>query len=200
MKAGPMGTPFREPVNQLGCVVADLDKAIQGWVELGVGPWLTMHHVEVRGYQYEGRASKPRIDLALGQNGDLQIELIHPANDEPSDYKDFLDQGRLGIHHLGWFCEDYQGAVAAAAAEGRIELQRGEWSGVHFVYHQPAGGTGVITELIELTGVSRQVFDLVRQEAANWGGKDPVRSLVGQAGWGLRWDAVKGQLSHLLGG
>jgi hypothetical protein len=92
----------------------------------------------------------------------------------------------VGIHHLGWFCQDYQAAVAAAAAEGRIELRHGEWSGVHFVYHEPAGGTGVITELIELTEVSRQVFDLVRREAASWDGKDPVRSLVGQAGWGLR--------------
>jgi hypothetical protein len=82
--------------------------------------------------------------------------------------------------------------VAAAAAEG--------WSGVHFVYYEPAGGTGVITELIELTGVSRQVFDLVRREAVGWDGRDPVRSLLGQAGWGLRWDAVKAQLSHLHGG
>jgi hypothetical protein len=100
-----MGSPFSQPVNQLGCVVPDLDQAIQGWVEVGVGPWLTMHHVEVGGYQYEGRSSKPKIDLALRQNHDLQIELIHPANDEPSDYKAFLDQGRVGMHHLGWFCE-----------------------------------------------------------------------------------------------
>jgi hypothetical protein len=60
-----MGSPFSEPVNQLGCVVPDLDQAIQSWVGLGVGPWLTMHHVEVGGYRYEGRTSKPRSTLPL---------------------------------------------------------------------------------------------------------------------------------------
>ena len=67
-----------------------------------------------------------------------------------------------------------------AEQEGRAEVQRGDWSGVHFVYHKPAGGNGVITELIQLTELSREVFDLVRQEAADWDGKDPVRSLMSQ--------------------
>lgn len=32
-----------------------------------------------------------------------------------------------------------------------------------------------------------------------WDGKNPLRPLMGQAGWGLRWDAVRSQLSYLRG-
>ena len=30
------------PVRQIGYVVTDLDRAIDGWLELGVGPWFVM--------------------------------------------------------------------------------------------------------------------------------------------------------------
>lgn len=120
-----------------------------------------------------------------------------PATDGLGTYEVHA-AGREGIHYLGWFCDDYDGAVTAAEQEGRAELQRGDWSGVHFVYHEPAGGNGVVTELIELTELSREVFDLVRQEAAMWDGRDPVRSLMSEAGWGVRWDAVKAALADKL--
>ena len=30
------------PIRQIGYVVTDLDRAIAGWLELGVGPWFVM--------------------------------------------------------------------------------------------------------------------------------------------------------------
>ena len=87
-----MSTPFADPPDQLGCVVPDLQVAISEWAAKGVGPFLTMRKVTLSGYRYEGRPSKPKIDVAFGQQGDLQIELIQPVNDDASDYRDFLDR------------------------------------------------------------------------------------------------------------
>lgn len=186
-------------INQIGCVVPDLGKAIEGWVQLGVGPFLELHDAAIGDHVYRGSPSKPKVSAAFGQNGDLQIELIQPVNDDPSSYGDFLAQGRSGLQHVGWFCEDYEGALAAAAKEGRRELEHGEFAGVRFCYYEPGAGNGVISELIELNDVSREMFALIRQEAEQWDGTEPQRSLVREAGWGLRWDAAKGELSHLFG-
>lgn len=46
--------------------------------------------------------------------------------------------------------------------------------------------------------MSRELFALVRQESAAGDGENPVRSLIGEAGWGLRWDAARSQLAHLI--
>jgi hypothetical protein len=194
-----MPTPFADPPDQLGCVVPDLQSAIAEWTAKGVGPFLTMSKVTLGGYVYEGRPSKPKIDVAFSQQGDLQIELIQPINDQPSAYRDFLAAGGSGAHHDGWFCEDYGSEVDAATRAGRSELQRGDWGGLHFVYFHPLPGEQRIAELIELSDLSRQLFALIRTEAERWDGTRPSRSLLAAADWGIRWTALKVQVGTLLG-
>jgi len=197
--AGRVSAPFSEPPDQLGCVVPDLEVAISEWAAKGVGPFLTMRGVTLGAYRYEGRSSKPKIDAAFSQQGDLQIELIQPVNAEPSAYRDFLAAGGNGAHHQGWFCEDYAAAIAAAARAERVELQRGRWGAVHFVYYQPRDGEEMIGELIEMGELSRRLFALIRSEAEQWDGSRPSRSLLRAADWGIRWTAVKVQVGTLLG-
>ena len=98
-----MSTPFCEPADQLGCVVPDLPAAISEWAAEGVGPFLTMRGITLADYRYKGRPSKPKIDVAFSQQGEMQVELIHPVNDRPSAYRDFLAAGGHGAHHHGWF-------------------------------------------------------------------------------------------------
>lgn len=193
-----MGTPFSTPPQQLGCVVPDLDAAIAEWAARGVGPFLVMRGTVPSGYVYEGVASKAKLDVAFSQDGDVQVELIQPVNDATSSYRDFLATGGNGLHHHGWFCDDYDGAVAAAEREGRRVLQQGSWGGMRFVYYHPAGDDQMIVELIELTGVSRRIFDLIRVEADDWDGTNPSRSMLRTAGWGLRAVAARAQVRALF--
>lgn len=195
-----MSTPFSDPPDQLGCVVPDLQVAISEWASKGVGPFLTMRKVTLGGYRYEGRSSKPKLDVAFSQQGDLQIELIQPVNDEPSAYRDFLAAGGNGAHHHGWFCNDYAAEIDAAERAGRAELQRGNWGAAHFVYYHPLGHDEMIGELIEMSDLSRKLFALIRREAEHWDGGRPSRSILGAADWDIRWTAVKVQVGTLLGG
>jgi hypothetical protein len=194
-----MSTPFSDPPDQLGCVVPDLQVAISEWASKGVGPFLTMRKVTLGGYRYEGRSSKPKLDVAFSQQGDLQIELIQPVNDEPSAYRDFLAAGGNGAHHHGWFCNDYSAEIDAAERAGRAELQRGNWGAAHFIYYHPLGHDEMIGELIEMSDLSRNLFALIRREAEQWDGRRPSRSLLGVADWSIRWTAVKVQVGTLLG-
>jgi Glyoxalase/Bleomycin resistance protein/Dioxygenase superfamily len=194
-----MSTPFADPPGQLGCVVSDLGAAIEQWAERGVGPFLMMRGVTLGGYVYRGRPSKPKIHVGFSQQGETQIELIQPVNDEPSAYRDFLAEGRSGDHHHGWFCDDYPAEVLAAAAAGRSELQHGNWGAVRFTYYEPAREGEMVGELIEMGPLSQRIFALIRERAERWDGTHPARSLLGAADWGLRLTAAKVQIATLLG-
>ncbi len=172
-------SPFSRSIDQLGFVVPDLEKAIKGWLELGVGPWFTVGGAVLEGCEYQGKVSVPKIDVALGQCGHIQLELIQPVNDEASSYRDFLAAGRQGIQHFGFFVEDFDTAVAVAEARGRKVQQKGSWSGGRFVYYETTELIDSPTELIELNNMSREVFAKIREAADAWDGKtDPVRHLL----------------------
>jgi hypothetical protein len=194
-----MGRPFTDPPDQLGCVVSDLDAAIADWAARGVGPFLVMKNVAFAGFTYRGRRSKPKADLAFSQRGETQIELIRPRGDAATHYRDFLAAGESGEHHHGWFCADYTAEVASAEQGGRTILQQGRWGAVRFAYYEPLPGEPRIGELIEMSPLSEEVFALIRREAERWDGTRPSRSLIGAAGWGLRWTALKVQVATLLG-
>jgi hypothetical protein len=190
--------PFSEPADQLGCVVPDLGAAISEWVAKGVGPFLTLPGVTLD-CSYRGRKSKPKIGVAFSQQGDLQIELIQPLNDEPSTYHDFLAAGGNGPHHHGWFCQDYAAATADAARAGRVELQRSGKGASHFVYYEPRNSSEMIGELVKLGEVNRLINAVVRREADQWDGISPSRSLLRVTDWGTRWSAAKLLVGTLLG-
>ena len=69
--------PFSEPADQLGCVVPDLAAAISEWVAKGVGPFLTLPGVTLE-CSYQGRKSKPKIEVAFSQQADLRSSSSSP--------------------------------------------------------------------------------------------------------------------------
>lgn len=193
--------PFSPPPDQLGFAVPDLDKAVDGWLQIGVGPWLTLKNAKVTQYRYRGESSKPKLDVAFAQLGSLQLEVIQPANDARSSYRDFVESGAEGLQHIAWFVDDLDAATKAAIAQGGTLLQEGAWAGVHFAYFEPADGNGTITELIGMTDLSREMFAMIAEKASvpDWDGEThPSRNVLLAADWGLRWDAVRAELADLV--
>ena len=203
-----MPEPFSSPIDQLGIVVPDLEAEIKTWLERGVGPFFTIGGAMLSGYEYEGKKSSPRVNGAFGQVGPLQIELIHPIDDEPSIFRDFIEAGDDGLHHFGWFSDDLQADRKAAEAAGLKELQHGSVLGSGFSYYELAEPiaspaeqlrldgttgpgadaalsiagvyTGRITELLAPDKRTREMVAHVREASAAWDGKtDPVRHLLG---------------------
>jgi hypothetical protein len=178
---------FAGPINQLGYLVPDLEKAIEGFLSLGIGPWLTLGGVTLGGYEYRGRASSPKIDVAFGQMGkagsgklgSVIIELVRPANDESSYYGDLLAAGRWGMQSLVWYSESFDSDVDALRAAGQTLLQKAELGGMRFVYFDTTDSIGSCTELIELNAISRKLFGEIEHAVDTWDGEtDPVRRLL----------------------
>lgn len=175
-------------IRQNGYIVADLRASLRPWIELGVGPWFTLDHLQ-QTVDYRGTEAGVEISVAFAQAGELQVELIEQHDDSPSAYREFLDSGRQGFHHLAWWAPDYDATMAAAAGAGWSVLQTGDGGGAaHYAYFDPPVGSGAgpgggpaavatALEVMELNDLTRWMAETIRRGAEEWDGSDPVRPL-----------------------
>lgn len=165
---------MRGPIDQLGYVTADLDRAIQLWRDkLGVGPWTVFRNVRLTG-TYRGEPTEVGIDVALAYRGAVQIELIQPTDAAPSPYRDEAGALRLGAHHVAWVVDDLDAEVARCAGEGLEPTFRAGNAASRVAYFEPE--PGVIWELIEGAGM-RAMIDAGIAVAAVWDGSNPITEI-----------------------
>ena len=167
----PLGT-----VSQVAYVVIDMEHALQYWIEvMNAGPFFVFEHAAMEGQRYRGGPSDVDVTLAVGNSGDTQIELICCENGAPSVYKEFLDAGRSGVHHVGLMpenfaetCNRYQALGFEAAFECSI-------AGTQLVYYDTVETLGHFTELWDRSESFIEFQRSVKEAARNWDGSDPVR-------------------------
>ena len=166
------------PVRQNGYVVHDLDAAIAEWSALGVGPWITLGPMTQQ-MTFRGQPTEVTITLAFANSGDLQLELIQQTGDAPSAYREFLDAGREGFHHLAWWVDDIAATEAAVRAAGHDIAFEGDGGGTaRFFYLDAPAVAATFLEVMELNDMTRGLTDHVKQAAEGWDGvTDPVRKL-----------------------
>ncbi len=168
------------PIGQLGFVVRDLDAAMRFWTQhMGVGPFYVFNQVLALEFFYRGEPTAADGRIALANSGPLQIELIEQRNAAPSSYRDFLGAGHEGLHHVGFFTENFDADLRRALDAG-LEVEQ---SAVLFspegklAYFASSGPAGTIQELIAVHDGNRELFKLIADSSLNWDGVDPVRPL-----------------------
>lgn len=166
------------PIMQNGFVVRDLEAAMRHWTGvLGVGPFFVLPRVAFADVTYRGRAVDIQMAVATAYSGDLQIELVQQLNDAPSVYREFLDAGREGLHHVGVATTDYVADLARIRAHGLAVAQGGSTAaGTGFAYFDSAGEfQGSMVELFEATPALMKFFAKVQAASRDWDGTDPIR-------------------------
>ncbi|MDG2278877.1 MAG: VOC family protein [Pseudomonadales bacterium] len=158
------------PIAQSGYVVPDLDKAIEHWANtLGVGPWFELDTSVFEEMLYRSQPTDMRVRIALANSGDLQIELIQPLDDEPSPYRDFLQDngGHGGLQHVSsWPSTD---TFDNLIANHQVTFS-GRGGGTRFAYFSDALDFGMMMEIADLTRGTRAYFDEIKAAAAHWNG------------------------------
>lgn len=166
-------------IRQNGYVVTDLDAALVHWSSvLGIGPWFALRDLTLEHSEHRGAPAETRISLALANSEDLQIELIEVLDGSPSCYREFIEDGHDGLHHLAWWTEEFDTTLERAGAAGWGVIQSGDLMGTRFCYFDTQTHPGTVAELMELTDASRWLAEHIRDAAAGWDGvTDPIRDL-----------------------
>lgn len=162
---------LRGPV-QIAYAVEDLETAMQWWVARGVGPFFVRHHIELDKSRMRGQPAAFDFSAALGQWGDVMVELIceHHDDDErvgPSS----------GIHHLAFFVEDLAASQLRLIEHGWAEALYAEVANSPFALHDATAELGHLIEVYHEDARRADLFELVRSTAFDWDGRDAIRLL-----------------------
>jgi hypothetical protein len=162
---------------QMAYVVRDMRPAIDWWIkDGGAGPFFLLDSFTGSEQRYRGQPSTADVSIAMGFSGHMMIELIQPKDNEPSVYKEIIDQRGYGFHH-----------IAIAVADVEAERLAYERRGYHVAFSAPVpsggtvyylgGGAGApgFVELIPATPGTDEMFTRYWRASVDWNGDDPIR-------------------------
>ncbi|MFC1944596.1 VOC family protein [Chloroflexota bacterium] len=111
------------PVEQIGIVVNDIDRAIQYYTSVfGLGPF-RVREFENKGAIYKGQPSNNRSKVAFARSGSIEIELIQVLDGE-SPATEFLREKGEGIQHLCFGVDDLEETLAELTKDGINTMYR----------------------------------------------------------------------------
>ena len=159
-------------------VVDDLNVAADNWINnVGAGPFFVKPNLELT-VKYRGREMPLDIDIALGQCGIVQIELIKINCSTANVYSDtYPDGSACGFHHIALFSQSLDEDIKAYEAKGyplAMDLMFGE---TRVVYMDARHDMGCMIEFYQETQEMRAMYARVAEAAVNWDGSDPMRPL-----------------------
>ncbi len=164
------------PIVQIGYLVENVQEGIAFWSkQLGIGPWMEFRNVTMEG-TYRGQPTSIRMHVALGYQGELQIELIEPVNDAPSPYRGADGKVLLGIHHIAWLSDRLEDSVQPMLESGCTIALMAENPTTRVAYLENPAAPAVLYEFIESTATA----ELIKQGIAtsrNWDGSNPVTTI-----------------------
>ena len=139
-----------DKLHHVGLVVKDMDKAIQRFTALGIGPFKQRVLPADAKETYRGKPFQPskRVKIFIAMIGDVELELIQPINGK-SPHQEFLDKKGEGIQHLGFMVDDLEKSVKDLTKAGSEILLTSEFKGGGGVAYLDLDAADVIVELVQ---------------------------------------------------
>jgi methylmalonyl-CoA/ethylmalonyl-CoA epimerase len=156
---GPLHAFQMGPPSQVAWVVRDLEEGVSSiGGSLGIGDWNVWNYgaAELSHRSYHHQPGTYESVTAMPAFG-TTVEIVQPIKG-PSVFLDFLDAGRVGLHHISYFVASIAASEAWFGDRGIEELMRGGGYGLdgdgQFVFYDTLSTLGVYLELVE--GVRRR--------------------------------------------
>ena len=164
-------------VIQTAYVVKDIRAAINWWItSANTGPWFLLDNFLADDHVYRGTKSTADVSIAMAFAGSMCIELIQPLDNNPSVYKETVDQRGYGFHHIGVAVHDVDAEIAAYAAKGyEVAFRAGVPTGGAVAYLDNGVNDPGFLELIPANEGMNEVFTRFWAASVGWDGTDPVR-------------------------
>ena len=139
-------------IDHVGLVVRDIDKAIEYYQSLGIGPFEPPPNVASRERKVRGKpipVDSIKVKEKSARIGPLLFQLIQPVEGE-SIWKEFLETRGEGVQHLGFIVDDIEKEEARLVAKGVEPVQTSRFiAGGGYTYFDTGRVGGVLTELIQ---------------------------------------------------
>jgi catechol 2,3-dioxygenase-like lactoylglutathione lyase family enzyme len=154
------------PVRQIGIVARDLPKTVELYSRVyGIGPWFRTRFTGEQHYLKGERQIHFDLDIALAFAGKIQYEIIGHRGGDRNIYADHLERHGEGVHHLGFYVDDFEDRLASCADCGIKVLQSGVLksggnlggSTTKYAYIDTSRTGGVIFELIETSTMGMKI-------------------------------------------
>ncbi len=174
---GPL-FPVLGKLGQWGYVVRDIEAAMRYWSEvLHIGPFVCIEDLGDMVCRYRGERTDVKLRVAFAYHGETQIELIEQCNAAPSPYVDFLNSGREGLQHLGFWTDDYDRTRARLEASGFVPSYSVQLPGSprETVYFDAPALLGCMVEVSPDSPAKRQLFGAIAALGRQWDGERAVR-------------------------
>ena len=141
--------PFSE-LDHIGVAVRDMDRAIEYYQNLGIGPFTESSKRTVIDRTMHGKpAGDVKQVVRFAQIGPIRFELIQPVSGEFTS-QEALDRRGEGINHLGFFVDDLDKEVDELVGKGFKVVSSGKFvGGGGFAYLDTDKVGGVLFELIQ---------------------------------------------------
>jgi len=174
------GQPFGG-IMQTAFVVEDIHASMAHFQrDCGAGPFFVLDHFLGEGQIYRGSKSTTDVTIAMGFAGHMQIELIQPLDNNPSVYRETIEQRGYGFHHFGIACADVDADLLDYEARGyALAFRAAVPTGGSVAYLE--GGDGAapgFLELIPATPGMDEHFTRMWRAARDWDGSEPVRAFA----------------------
>lgn len=165
--------------HQVCWVVPDLRVAVEEFTKAtGAGPWFWFDNVTFEEALYRGQpADFPNITAALGQAGDVQIELVSHTDDRPSFFNDVVPNGQMGFHDIAYYCRTYDADLASYVDAGVEIAFSASRFGIRTCWVDTTPTVGFMIQLAEASDVMDAAFGRIREAAQGWDGTDLIRRL-----------------------
>jgi hypothetical protein len=177
-----MFVPFDQSgrqMHQLCWVVPDLRASMAEWTRLkGAGPWFLFENVRFEEALYRGKpVDFPNIMAAIGQMGDVQIELVSHSDARPSFFSEVVPHGRTGFHDIAYYCSDYDADLAIYSDAGVEVAFSAARQGIRTCWVDTVPTLGFMVQLAERSELMDGVFERIQEASRGWDGSDPIRKL-----------------------
>ena len=171
-----LGLPGGLRVVQVAYATTDVRAAAGRWHELfGAGPFFVRDNVPVRRVLVDGEEAVFDHSCALGQWGNVMVELVHHHEMAPAALERDMRRGGTGVHHVACFVDDLEAARDQLVAGGARVVMDAQSNEVRFIFLDLGPELGHMVELYEETPYMSDLYALVREASIGWDGSDLIR-------------------------
>jgi 4-hydroxyphenylpyruvate dioxygenase-like putative hemolysin len=140
--------PF-EKFDHVGVLVRDLDKAIEYYQSLGIGPFEKRTIDALADKTMYGKPAHFKLKMATAPLGPIKIEIIEPS-DGAILQQEFLENKGEGINHIAFAVDDLEKEKAKLMMKGlKVILTIKLPNGAECAYFDARQVGGVIIELVK---------------------------------------------------